>query len=501
MSPRPLLHEAFSRAARRWPKRTALLDEGAAISFAELEVRSNQLAHWLRRAGVGHEAVVGVMMDRSAAAIASILAVMKAGAAYLPLDPGHPVERLTFTIGDSGAAVALTRDPWSNASVGSGTCWLDTGALANRLAAMPPTPPALEAPPALAHVSYTSGSSGVPKGILGLHAGMMNRFEWMWRRYPFEPAEVCVHRVPLSFVDSLWEMLGPLSRGVPVAVFREPVHRLVDFLALHRVTRMVVVPSLLERLLDYPNLGARVPDLRLCSSSGEALRADVARRFCAAVPGARLINLYGQTETSADTSCFDTASLPPEAERVPIGRPIAGTDLYLLDERDAPVPAGGVGEIVVAGAGVARGYVNRPELTARRFTADPLHPGAGRVFRTGDRGRVLPSGDFEFLGRVDRQVKVRGVRVELDEIELALRACRGVRQAAVAMVGSSIAAWIVSDGGEPPSANALRRQLAARLPEAMLPSTIELVAELPSTVSGKLDRARLAGTLGERRHD
>ena len=283
---------------------------------------------------------------------------------------------------------------------------------------------------------YTSGTTGRPKGVVGLHRGAVNRLAWMWRTYPFLEDEVCCQKTSFTFVDSVAELFGPLLKGVPTVIAPDEVvkdpSRFLDLLESAQVTRLVLVPSLLRDVLAVGGLRERLRHLRICVSSGESLPLDLCRHFLAVLPHATLLNLYGSTEVSADVTCYDTWQLPDDAASVPLGRPIDNTRIYVLDDQLTPVADGEPGELFVAGDGLAQGYWDRPELTAERFLANPF---AGdryaRLYRTGDRARVLPDGNLELLGRVDRQVKIRGVRVELSEVEAVLTAHADVAQAVV----------------------------------------------------------------------
>ena len=452
--------------------------------------------------GIGPEVLVGVCLDRSATMVVALLAILKAGGRLLPLDPKYPEARLAFMLRDARVAIVLAQQrtllrlpKHAARSVDLDSDW-DASAQGR------PEYPAVEiGPDNLAYVMYTSGSTGEPKGIAATHRGTVNRLAWMWSAYPFGPGEVCCARTSLGFVDSVWEIFGPLLGGAPTVIVPDDnlrdVERLVTILAECRVTRLVLVPSLLAALLDATGgLGARLPGLRYCVTSGEALGADLAERFRRAVPGAALINLYGSTEVAGDVTCYDAdAAAPPSG--VPIGRPIWNTRVYVLDAWLEPVPMGVAGELYVAGAGLARGYLNRPDLTAERFLADPHNSEPGsRMYRTGDLARWRPDGMLEFLGRADDQVKIRGFRVEPGEIEAALRGHPAVTQAAVvarddATVGNHLVAYIVPAPGAEPTAPTLRAHLAAFLPEYMVPAVYVVLKALPLTPSGKLDRTAL----------
>ena len=358
-----------------------------------------------------------------------------------------------------------------------------------------------------AYVIYTSGSTGTPKGVEGTHRASMNRFSWMWKTYPFRAGEVCCQKTNLGFVDSIWEIFGPLLAGVPNVIIphdtaRDP-EEMLRLLARERVTRIVLVPSLLRTLLDRaPQLQRRVPDLKLWTCSGEVLPVDLAKRFREGFPDATLLNVYGSSEVAADVSCHEVAK-GELASTVAIGKPISNTQIYLVDEYGDPVPIGMRGQIFVGGDNLARGYLNRPELTAERFVDNWLAPERSpRLYRTGDLGRFRWNGEIEYLGRVDSQVKLRGLRIELGEIESVLSSHAGVREAVVMVSGEGeqqkLAAYLVHDAGKAaPSAGELRRYLRTKLPEHMVPASYWQVEALPLLPSGKVNRPALAGFGGK----
>ncbi|MFY9560257.1 MAG: non-ribosomal peptide synthetase, partial [Terriglobales bacterium] len=345
---------------------------------------------------------------------------------------------------------------------------------------------------------------GRPKGVEGTHRGAINRFWWMWERYPFQAGEVCCQKTNLGFVDSVWEIFGPLLAGVasvilPPETVLDP-EELLQSLARHGVTRMVLVPSLMRALLEHaPDLGQRVPQLKLWSCSGEVLSADLAGRFRAACPEARLLNIYGSSEVAADVTWHEVGE--EDTVSVPIGKPISNSQVYLLDRHLNPVPMGVRGQIYVGGDGLARGYWNRPELTAERFVANPIAPEqSARLYRTGDLGRWRGNGEIEYLGRVDSEVKLRGMRIELGEIEAVLMSHALVGEAAVELAEESgqarLLAYLVPRDGQTPNARELRRHLRSKLPEPMVPARYVVLEQLPLLASGKVNRRALAGTAG-----
>ena len=333
----------------------------------------------------------------------------------------------------------------------------------------------------LAYVIYTSGSTGRPKGVQGLHSGAVNRFRWMWERYPFAPGEVHAQKTSLNFLDSLWEIFGTLLQGVPIVILDDDTlkdpRRLVRALDEHGVTRLVLVPSLLRVLLEEP--APLLPKLKICVTSGEALPVELWQRFRERMPHALLLNLYGSSEVSADATYEELHEL--DGDTVPIGRPIANMHAYVLDRRMRLLPPGAKGELYVGGVGLARGYHNRPELTAERFVEHPL----GRLFRTGDLASWRDDGRLDYLGRADHQVKVRGFRVELGEVEAAIREHAGVTDAVVVKRDDALVAYVVG------ATEGLLAHVRHTLPDYMVPSRIVPLEKLPLTPSGKLDRNAL----------
>ncbi len=488
--------ELFERQVRSTPEVVAALCGYRHLTFGELNSRANRVAHWLRRSGARPQDIVGLCVPRSLEMLVALLGIVKAGCIYLPLDPANPFERLNYLVKDSGTEFVITSSETCGRFRRSPVQQLCLHCDAGAISEAPDTAPSPSDAPLL-YLVYTSGSTGEPKGVLGTQRGALNRFHWMWDRYPFAAGEVCAQVTTLGFVDAVWEILGPLLRGTPIALIPDDdvrdAERLVGALGSHSATRITLVPSLLRVLLESAEVGPRLPFLRYWSCSGEALEPDVARLFHERVPQGRLLNLYGCSEAAADTCYFEVR---PEwnGHRLPIGRPIANTQVFLLDRGGRLVPPGSVGEIHVGGAGLAQGYLARPELTAERFVASPFAAGE-RLYRTGDLGRHLPDGTIEYFGRADLQVKIRGHRVELVEVEAALRSHPEVESAAVQGVRQpsgdrTLVAYVVtrseslSDGG-------LRAHLASRLPSYMFPSQFVRIDTMPLTSTGKINRKAL----------
>jgi amino acid adenylation domain-containing protein len=497
------IHEVFEAQVAQTPNAVAFVYEGAQLTYQELNRRANQVAHHLRGLGVGPEVLVGLCMERSLEMVVGLLGVLKAGGAYVPLDPNYPQERLAFMLEDARVPVLLTQEHLAARlsdyrkqviCLDSKWCILAQQSDWNPVSGVTSDN--------LAYVLFTSGSTGRPKGVLGTHQAVMNALAWMWQAQPLTGQEVCCQKTSISFGDSIQELFGALLQGVqtiliPHRALQDP-SLLVQTLAANRVTRIILVPSLLRMLLDtYNDLEDRLTSLKLWIAGGEALSSDLCRCFMEHMPQSRLINLYGPSEASDDTTWYETGVLHHPAPSVPIGRPIANTQIYLLDRYLQPVPIGVPGELHVGGLGLTRGYLNRPELTAERFIPNPFssEPGA-RFYKTGDLARYLPDGTIEYLGRLDYQVKIRGFRMELGEIEAVLEQHPAICQAVVLAreeVPSDVrlVAYVVLIRDSTPAMSELRNFLKEKLPEYMVPSAFVVLEALPLTPSGKVDRKAL----------
>ena len=496
------IHTAFEDQAVRSPEKIAVCDERNRLSYQDLNALSNRLARRIVDKGVRPGQVVGISMRRSTEMVIALLAILKTGAAYVPLEPNYPDQRLEFLVEDSKVDLVVTTPEFAGLWERFGTALLrfDTR---NLLASEEDTTNLLLPLSAgdVMYVIYTSGSTGKPKGVEGTHRASMNRFSWMWEAYPFLEGETCCQKTPLGFVDSIWEIFGPLLKGVPSVILPgealiEPT-RLVELLSQHQVTRIVLVPSLLRLLLDgVEELQTRVPKLRLWTCSGEPLPHDLVERFCEQLPGATLLNIYGSSEVAADVTWHEV-SRGDHTAHAPIGRPINNVKIFLLDRQLKRVPVGITGGIYVGGDCVAKGYLGKPELTAERFLVHSVDGQASiRLFKTGDLGRYLPNGEIEYLGRTDNQVKIRGIRVELGEIEAVLASHPTIRGAVVVLAErygqQRLTAYIELRFGSRAEVGELRRHMRSRLPEAMVPSDYLVVDEFPLLHSGKVDRRSVA---------
>ncbi|MFZ6030187.1 MAG: amino acid adenylation domain-containing protein [Chloroflexota bacterium] len=495
------LHELIAGQAARTPDAPAVVFEGQSLSYRELDQRANRLAHHLQTLGVRPETLVGVCMERSLDLVISLLAVLKAGGAYVPLDPDYPAERLVYMLADAAPAVLLTQPAQAAQFAGLAVPTLCLETARETLQQAPTHAPACAAlPDNPAYMIYTSGSTGKPKGATNTHAGIVNRLVWMQNQYRLDCSDRVLQKTPFSFDVSVWEFFWPLLAGATLVVARPGGHKDGDYLAelidREKITTLHFVPSMLQAFLSAERLEHRCTSLRRVICSGEALPYELQERFFQRLP-AQLHNLYGPTEAAVDVTYWPCTAQPNGRRVVPIGKPIANTQIYILDRHLHPVPIGAPGELFIGGVGLARGYHNRPDLTAERFVPDPVGETPGtRLYRTGDLCRFLPDGNILFLGRIDHQVKIRGFRIELGEIEAALMEYPAVREAIVLAREDTpgdkrLVAYLVAHGREAPATGDLRHFLKERLPEHMLPARFIFLDELPLTPSGKADRKAL----------
>ncbi|MEH2438428.1 MAG: amino acid adenylation domain-containing protein [Nostoc sp.] len=523
--PQICIHQLFATQVKRTPEAVAVVCENEQLTYKELNARANQLAHHLQKLGVGTEVLVGICVERSSKTlpkaslhtIIGLLGILKSGGAYIPLDPVYPQERLAFMLQDTQVPIILTQQhlveklPEHQAQV---VC-LDTDW--DNIAQNSPENPVVNSQANdLAYIIYTSGSTGKPKGVCASHQGAINRFYWMWQTYPFTSEDICCQKTSLNFVDSVWEIFGGLLQGIKTVIIPDQVVKapkeFVTTLANNHVTRLVVVPSLLRILLDtYNDLQLRLPKLKLWVTSGEALSIELLQQFRQNLPTSTLLNLYGSSEVAADVSCYCIEPQTPIPLRVAIGRAIANTKIYVLDQYLEPVPMGVPGELYISGAGLARGYLNQPEMTAQRFIANPFAKAKedqswncdrkactkySRLYKTGDLARYLPDGNIEFLGRIDDQVKIRGFRIELGEIEAVLGQHPGVQEAVVICReddpgNQQLVAYIVSDLQQTLTVSELNHLLKEKLPDYMMPKSFVMLEALPLLPNGKINRRGL----------
>jgi amino acid adenylation domain-containing protein len=450
---RTCVHQEIAQQAMLTPDTIAVSFGAIALNYQQLEQRSNQVAHYLRKLGVGPDTRVGVCLDRSIELVVFMLGVLKAGGAYVPLDTGYPTERLQYMAQDAQAPVVIVQKQHVEQFANLGVrliCAEDEQADIDR-ESVADVGAGLEADN-LAYVIYTSGSTGNPKGAMNTHRGLQNRLQWMQEKYQLTSDDRVLQKTPFSFDVSVWEFFWPLMVGARLVMAEPGRHQDPEYLGQtieqQGVTTLHFVPSMLQAFLESGE-AKRCGKLRRIICSGEALSAELARKCVEEIP-AELHNLYGPTEAAIDVTYWPCRR-EALAEGVAIGKPIANTQMYVLDEEYEPVPVGVEGEIYIAGVGLARGYWNRPDLTAERFIANPLSAGSGaRLYRTGDRGRWRRDGNLEYLGRFDNQVKLRGFRIELGEIEACLAKFEGVKETVVevweATAGDKrLVAYIVPD--------------------------------------------------------
>ncbi|OPA84560.1 hypothetical protein BFW87_29090 [Pseudomonas fluorescens] len=495
--PPATVQQLIEAQVAKTPDGPALAFGETRLSYRQLNERANALAHYLIEQGVGPDVLVGVAAERSIEMVLALVAILKAGGAYVPLDPDYPQDRLSYMFEDSGIQLLLTQGallerlpiPEAIRSVvlDQPGDWLDGYSIAN---------PAIELTGEnLAYVIYTSGSTGKPKGAGNRHVALTNRLCWMQQAYGLDASDTVVQKTPFSFDVSVWEFFWPLMTGGRLVVAAPGDHRdpakLVELINREQISTLHFVPSMLQAFLQDESVGT-CSSLKRIVCSGEALAVDIQQQVFAKLPSAGLYNLYGPTEAAIDVTywtCVDEGR-----DSVPIGQPIANLATYILDSSLEPLPAGVTGELYLAGIGLARGYHRRPSLTAERFVASPFVAGE-RLYRTGDLARYRADGVMEYAGRIDHQVKIRGLRIELGEIEARLLEHAAVREAVVvARDGKQLVAYVVpnqADLGEQDYLTLLQQHLLQELPEYMVPAVIMLLDEMPLSPNGKLDRKAL----------
>ncbi len=471
------------------------------LTYHALSKQSDRLAETLAASGAGLESIIGVHLERTPKYLIAILAVLKCGGAFMPLDPRYPRGRLDFMIQDSGARLLIT----------------DSRLVGNIRTNLTPTilldeEPGIEldvprdanssaTPETLAYVVYTSGSTGKPKGVLCPQLGLLNRIQWMSNVFPYQPDDIASQIVALSFVDSVYEIFGPLLQGVELRMIPDETARgspmeLMRAIGRDRITRIIVVPSVLPSWLDcIASLNPNTFPLRYCFVSGEVFPASLAKRFHEILPNTRLINFYGSSELCHHATWFEIADALP-GKTVPIGRPIAATEAYLLDSSRNAVPYGSTGELYMGGPGMARGYLNRPELTAERFIENPFGASLTRLFKTADLCRFLEDGNLQYVGRIDQQLKIRGCLVEPAEVEAALKNHPGVKDVLAGAredgaAEKKLVAWVILRQQGSSTAADLRRFLEATLPAHLVPSQFMFLTEFPRLPNNKVNRREL----------
>ncbi|MEH2311073.1 MAG: amino acid adenylation domain-containing protein [Nostoc sp.] len=506
------IHQLFEEQVGRTPDAVAVVYEDQQLTYQQLNCRANQLAHYLQSLGVKPEVLVGLCVERSLLMVVGLLGILKAGGAYLPLDPDYPQERLSFMLEDAQVPVLLTQQqlfeklPQHQAEVVClDTDWqfISQSSQENASAGVQATN--------LAYVIYTSGSTGKPKGVMLSHRNLCNHMFWMQATFPLTEADKVLQKTPFSFDASVWEFYAPLLVGGQLLLAQPGGHAdttyLLELIAQEQVTTVQFVPSLLQILIEQGGLET-CQSLKQIFCGGEALPVALQDQVLSNL-NVNLHNLYGPTEACIDAT-FWTCKKEIKRQIVPIGRAIANTQVYILDEYLQPVPIGVPGELYIAGAGLARGYLNRPELTKEKFIPNPFsHEPDSRLYKTNDLARYLPDGTIEYLGRIDNQVKIRGFRIELGEIEAALNTHPKIQQAVVIVTedilgntctersrSKRLVAYVVKSD-ESLSTNQLRQFLKQQLPEYMIPSSFVTLDKLPLTPNGKIDRKSLPTPDGE----
>ncbi|WP_456016274.1 non-ribosomal peptide synthetase [Pseudomonas fluorescens] len=477
---------------------TALVWQDGNLTFAQLHTQANRLAHYLRDKGVGPDVCVAIAAERSPQLLIGLLAIIKAGGAYVPLDPDYPADRLAYMLQDSGVHLLLTQTSLLDLlPAPEGVCVIAMDSL--HLDSWPTQAPGLHLHgDNLAYVIYTSGSTGQPKGVGNTHAALAERLQWMQATYQLNDTDVLMQKAPISFDVSVWECFWPLITGCRLVLagpgeHRDP-HRIAQLVQEHGVTTLHFVPPLLQLFIDEP-LVAECTSLRRLFSGGEALPAELRNRVLAQLPAVQLHNRYGPTETAINVTHWQCQA--EDGERSPIGRPLGNVICRVLDEHLNPLPAGVPGELCIGGIGLARGYLGRAGLTAERFVADPLGEAGTRLYRTGDRVRWSADGVLDYLGRLDQQVKLRGFRVEPEEIEARLLAMDGIAQAVVLVRDQQLIGYYTASTAL--DEQQVKTALAAELPEYMVPAQLMRLEAMPLSPSGKLDRRALPAPVWQTR--
>ncbi|MFA0945432.1 MULTISPECIES: non-ribosomal peptide synthetase [Pseudomonas syringae group] len=490
------LHSLIEAQVLATPDAPALIFAAEQLSYAQLNARANQLAHRLREAGVGPDVLVGICVERSVELVIGLLAIIKAGGAYVPLDPDYPEDRLAYMMQDSGIGLLLTQTSLlerlpvqvQSMCLDQDGDWLEGYSTAN--------PVNLSHPQNLAYVIYTSGSTGKPKGAGNSHRALVNRLHWMQKAYGLNESDTVLQKTPFSFDVSVWEFFWPLMTGARLAValpgdHRDP-ERLVQTIRQHQVTTLHFVPSMLQAFLTHPQVES-CNSLQRVVCSGEALPAELVGQVLKRLPQTGLYNLYGPTEAAIDVTHWTCTK--DDVLSVPIGRPIDNLKTHILDDGLLPAAQGVAAELYLGGVGLARGYHNRAALTAERFVPDPFDEQGGRLYRTGDLARYRNEGVIEYAGRIDHQVKIRGLRIELGEIEACLLEHDSVHEAVVIDVdgpsGKQLAAYLVAEQSSDHLRELLKAHLKESLPDYMVPTHFIVLDSMPLSTNGKLDRKAL----------
>jgi surfactin family lipopeptide synthetase A len=495
-----VIHQIFEAQVERTPDSVAYVIEDQHITYKELNSRANQIARYLIKNGVGPEVLVGICLERSIEMMICIMAVLKAGGAYVPLEPANPLSRNNRILKETNPPLLLTQRNIDRFNYFYGNkIYLDEQ---NKLfdAEASYNAPCRSRPENLLNIVFTSASTGIPKGAKISIKAVLNRLFWMWKEYPFREEDVTAFHKSYALVAATWEYLGGLLKGIPTIIFsREEIlntNLLWKKLVRHSITHFLATPALLQGVLEQAESHpGEWNTLRLATTSAEPISPRLANRWLKAFPGVPLLNLYGSTECSSNVTVYDVRELSKDASRVPIGKPFANNQVYILDDDLNLQPIGIEGEMCVSGVCLAKGYLNLPELEATSFINNPFSElNDSRLYRTGDIARYLSDGNIELIGRMDNQVKIRGFRVELEDVEVTLSQHEAIKKCAVSVyedpvIGNCLVAYIVLEKNTTP--HLLRLFLRDRLPGYMIPTYFTRIESMPLTTTGKIDRKQL----------
>ncbi|MFV5629057.1 AMP-binding protein [Acinetobacter oleivorans] len=493
------IQKYFEEQVLESPNKIALISNDGCLTFHELNLRANVFAQELKRNINTKDPLVAIFLSRSINAIIAVIACVKAGFAYLPIDKGYPKSFIEFIIKDSNPVLIITDSEFKFKKT-INHLRIDKF-IFNAECEQYESPSYPE--DKLAWILYTSGSTGKPKGVRGLHRGIVQRCLNLWNLQPYSENEIAIQNTALTVVDSHWEIWGPLSKGIPLVLLDDEINKnpyeLVNLLNKFNVTRICLVPSLLYSIINSVDaLNKKIPKLKLWVVSGELLTADLVKSFYQALPDAILLNQYGLTETSADITSYDTSKIETpiyKNEIVPVGKCFPGTNIFILDEDLVPVKDGDEGQLYISGLSVVEGYLNRTDFSKEKFLENPFNNSYSKLLATGDRGYKNETGNIVVCGRVDRQVKVRGYRVELDNIENIILKCQKIVAAAVVTTvnndGHTILTAYVQSKSEKLTKENVREYCINNLPQYMVPHKIFIIDKMPRTGSGKIDRKAL----------
>lgn len=487
------LHERFERQVDKTPEAVAVIFENQQLIYSELNRKANQLAHYLQTLAVKPGVLVGICLERSLEMVIGILGILKAGGAYVPIDPTYPLDRQSYMLTDAQISILLTQQHLSSSHLVQNILLDNDWKIISQYSPLNPVSDVTSEHEV--YVIYTSGSTGKPKGVINSHQGLVNRLVWMQKTYQLTASDRVLQKTSISFDVSVWEIFWPLLEGSCLILAKPNGQQdsayLVQLIINQQITTLHFVPSMLQVFIEEPELKT-CHSIKRVICSGEALSSELQKHFFQCL-NAELHNLYGPTEAAIDVTYWSCSLTEQIYLSVPIGRPIANTQIYLLDKQAQLVSIGVPGEIHIGGDGLARGYFNRPDLTAEKFIPHLFQPGS-RLYKTGDLARYLSDGNIEYLGRIDYQVKIRGFRIELGEIEAVLSQYPTVKEAVVMTQGEAenkyLVAYLLSHQKEF-SLTDLRHHLQEKLPNYMIPADFVVLEQFPLTLSGKLDRKAL----------